>query len=173
MFKKILIFTTFVLIAIFSFNSCEQQNPQKEIKEETAVDTTKTLQTMIEKINGVLDRAMLEGDYETLLKYYTDDIVVSPGMNPTVRGKDALKESYEKYRKDKVKYHSFSGTIEDLWECGDKVYERGTFGMSLSYKDHPKPLAYYGSYFTIWQKVSEDSLKIKYVIWNLDFNPCE
>lgn len=153
--------------------SCEIENTPKEVKEETAIDTAKTLRSMVEKINGVLDKAMLEGDYETLLKYYTEDIIVSPGMNPTVRGKDALKEAYEKNMKKKLKYHSFSGTIEDLWECGDKLYERGTFGMSMTYKDHPKPLAYYGSYFTIWKKVSEDSLKIKYVIWNLDFNPCE
>ena len=166
-----LLFLTFALI--FSFISCETQNTPKEIKDNVTVDTSKTLRSMVEKINDVLDKAMLEGDYETLLKYYTEDIIVSPGMNPTVRGKEALKEAYEKNRKKELKFHSFSGTIEDLWDCGEKVYERGKFGMSMTYKDRPKPLAYYGSYFTIWQKMNDDSLKIKYVIWNLDFNPCE
>ena len=107
-----------------------------------------------------------------MLPYYAEDIIVSPGLNPTAKGKTAIKESYEKNRKDGVKYHSFSGTTEEIWECGDRVYERGTFGMSFSYKDHPKPIGYYGSYFTIWQREEDGSLKIKYVIWNLGFNPC-
>jgi len=84
-----------------------------------------------------------------------------------------FKPLYEKNRKMEGQYHSFDGTAEDIWESGDKVYERGTFGVSLSYKDHPKPLAYYGSYFTIWQKASADSLKIKFVSWHLSFNPCD
>ena len=78
-----------------------------------------------------------------------------------------------KTKKIGLKYHSFSGTPEDIWECEKFVYERGKFGMSVSSKDHPKPLAYHGSYFTIWQKENDGSLKIKYVIWNLDFNPCD
>ena len=154
---------------IFLFVSCENQNTPKEIKEKATVDTTNHITGKVEKINGILNKAMLQGDYETMLKYYTDDIIVSPGIKPTAKGKTAIRESYEKYKKIQVKYHSFGGTIEDIWESGDKIYERGTFGVSLSYKDHPKPLAYYGSYFTVWQKESDDSLKIKYFIWNLGF----
>jgi hypothetical protein len=44
--------------------------------------------------------------------------------------------------------------------------------MSYSYKGHPKPDALYGSYFTVWQKENDGSLKIKYLIWNLGFDPC-
>jgi len=172
MFKKI--FTAVILfISVFLFISCENQNTPKEVKEKVTVDTAGALKEKIENINNILNKAMLSGDYEIMLQYYADDIIVSPGLNPTVKGKAAIKESYEKNRKMEVKYHSFDGTVEDIWESGDKIYERGTFGMSFSYKDHPKPLAYYGSYFTIWQKESYDSLKIKYVIWNLGFNPCD
>jgi len=173
MLKKNFFSAVFLFILVFLFTSCENQNTPKEVKEIVAVDTTNTLRAKIESINSSLNKAMLAGDYETMLKYYTEDIIVSPGLNPTAKGKAAIRESYEKYKKMQVKYHSFDGTIEDIWESGDKVYERGTFGVSLSYKDHPKPLAYYGSYFTIWQKGSDDSLKIKYVIWNLGFNPCD
>ncbi len=166
-----LLFLTFALI--FSFISCENQNTPKEIKEKAAVDTTIIVREKLEKIGGILHKAMLERDYETMLKYYADDIIISADFQPTVKSKAAVRDSYEKNKKMEIKYHSFNGNTEDIWESGDKIYERGTFGMSLSYKDHPKPLAYYGSYFTVWQKGSDDSLKIKYFIWNLGFNPCD
>ncbi|HAB51507.1 MAG: hypothetical protein A2315_12040 [Ignavibacteria bacterium RIFOXYB2_FULL_35_12] len=173
MFKKIFVAAIFLFATVFLFISCENQNTTKEVKQKEEVKPDISLREKVDSINNILDRAMLRGDYEAMLQYYTDDIIISPGLNPTVKGKAAVKESYEKNRKMEVQYHSFDGTAEDIWESGDKVYERGTFGVSLSYKDHPKPLAYYGSYFTIWQKASADSLKIKYVIWNLGFNPCD
>jgi hypothetical protein len=58
-----------------------------------------------------------------------------------------------------------------MWECGEMVYEIGTFGMSLVSKDSPKPIAYYGSYFHVWQKQSDGNYKLKYMMSNLDFNP--
>jgi len=172
MFKKN--FAAVILfVSVFLFTSCDKIKTDDEAKQKQTAVTGNTLQEKIENINSILNKAMLSGDYETMLQYYADDIIVSPGLHPTVKGKAAIKQSYEENRKMKVKYHSFDGTIEEIWESDDKVYERGTFGTSLSYKDHPKPLAYYGSYFTIWQKEKDESLKIKYVIWNLGFNPCD
>lgn len=157
---------------VFLFFSCENKDLNLSAEKKETAAPSRSLKAEIDSINGILDKAMLSGNFEAMLPYYTDDIIVSPGLNPTVKGKAAVKEGYEKNRKEGVKYHSFSGTIEDIWESGDKIYERGTYGMSCSYKDHPKPIAYYGSYFTIWQKEQDGSLKIKYVIWNLGFNPC-
>jgi ketosteroid isomerase-like protein len=166
-------FTTIVLAAIvLLFISCENKDFNKVAEKKETSKPNISLQEEIDSINNILDKAMLSGNFEAMLPYYAEDIIVSPGLNPTAKGKTAIKESYEKNRKDGVKYHSFSGTTEEIWECGDRVYERGTFGMSFSYKDHPKPIGYYGSYFTIWQRDGDGSLKIKYVIWNLGFNPC-
>src|SRR4030065_1806813 len=172
MYKNFFTHAAVLFAAAFLFVSCENKdlNNLAEKKETAKLNTS--LKAEIDSINNLLDKAMLSGNFEAMLPYYAEDIIVSPGLNPTARGKSAVKEGYEKNRKDGVKYHSFSGTIEDMWESGDKIYERGTYGMSCSYKDHPKPIAYYGSYFTIWQRESDGSLKIKYVIWNLGFNPC-
>ena len=173
MYKKIFTATVLLIVLTFLFAACENKDTKKLVEKKEIAKTNVPLKEAIDSIDGILDRVMLSGDYETMLKYYADDIIVSPGLNPTAKGKAAIKEAYEKNRKEGVKYHSFSGTIEDIWESGDKGYERGTFGMSFSYKDQPKPVAYYGSYFTIWQKEKDESLKIKYVIWNLGFNPCD
>ena len=167
--------TFFVLVASsLLFISCEKVKQEETSNlNNTSSQSNSTLAGKIESMNKIFEKAIMKGDFESLLQYYTDDIIVSPDLEPSVKGKAALKEIYEKNEKRGIKYHSFSGTSEDIWECSDKVYERGTFGLSVSSREHRKPLAYYGTYFTIWQKENDGSLKIKYVIWNLDFNPYE
>jgi ketosteroid isomerase-like protein len=162
----------FVLVAsLIFFASCEiterkdDQESNKQLQQEEV-----TLKDKIEKINKVIEKAMLSGNFDSILPYYTNDIIISP-FEKSVKGIEAIKEIYQENKKMGLKYHSFSGTIENLWECSDKIYERGTFGNSLSSNDHPKPVAYYGSYFTIWHKENDGSLKIEYLIFNLDFNP--
>jgi hypothetical protein len=72
-----------------------------------------------------------------------------------------------------VEYQSISGNSTEMWECENMVYDIGTFGMSLVTKNSRKPVAYYGSYFHVWQKQSDGSYKLKYMMSNLDFNPFE
>jgi hypothetical protein len=72
-----------------------------------------------------------------------------------------------------VVVHSFNGEIEDLWVCGDRVYERGKWAMSQSTSFHKKPKAYYGSYFEIWKVQKDSTLLIDYMIYTLGFNPFE
>jgi len=131
------------------------------------------VQHKLEEIGQILNKATLEGDYETLLKYHTDDAIIKADLRPVIKGKSTLREEYEKNKKVGAKIHSFSTTTEAMWICGDEVYERGTFGQTASYKDSSKPIAIYGSYFQIWLKQPDGSYKIKYIIWNLDFNPYE
>ena len=170
-----LFYKPFLIMILLTFLiSCENVNNKEEVKVNTkSVEKNINLKEKLEKINRKLEKAVLEGDYDSILPYYTEDVIISPAFQPSVKGKEDIREIYKKNKKLGLKYHSFSGTLEDVWECDKFVYERGKFGMSVSYKDHPKPVAYYGTYFTIWQKESGDSLLIKYVIWNLDFNPCE
>ena len=150
-----------LLITLLSVQSLYAEKISKQVEKE------------LDKIGAILEKATLDGDYMTTLKYYTDDIVIMPDFRPSVRGKKALLEQYKKDEEVSVKYHSFDGTIEKRWQHGDQIYERGTFGMALSYEKAKRPMAYYGSYFQIWQKQSNGSYKTAFTIWNLDFNPCE
>ena len=115
--------------------------------------------------------ATLEGNSVSNIDHYTDDVIIMPAFQPAIRGKQDLISAYNKEKKKKLKYHSFNGIPEKRWMVNDQVFERGTFGMSVSTKDDPKPKAYYGSYFQIWTKQSDGEFKISYTIWNLDFNP--
>ena len=136
-----------------------------------AQDNLQQVQKKLEEISQILNKATLEGDYETLLSCHTDDAIIKPDFSPAIKGKRALREQYEKNKREGGKIHSFSATTEDMWIRGDEIYERGTFGMAASSKGSPKPVAVYGSYFQIWLKQADGSYKIKYLIWNLDFDP--
>jgi ketosteroid isomerase-like protein len=131
------------------------------------------LHHIFDSIGDKINRAAVEGDFETVLSFYAEDIVLMPGFKPTLNGKKAVKQEMEKDREKGLKFHSISGTITEIWSCGDLVYDRGTFGLSVSTKASSRPYAYYGSYFQIWQKQPDGSYKIKLNIWNLDFNPFE
>ncbi len=117
--------------------------------------------------------ATLAGDYLSLLDYHAKDVVIMPDFRPAISGKKALEAQYKEDMKMGLKHHSFTGTVEKRWQHGDEVFERGTFGMAVSSKKDKRPAAYYGSYFQIWQKQSDGTFKISFIIWNLDFNPFE
>ena len=90
---------------------------------------------------------------------------------PVIKGKKELKRVFDKARQMGEKIHSMTGNSLDVWGCGDLIYERGTVGFSSSTNEAPHPMAHIGSFFTIWQKQDDGSYKVKYFIWNLDYNP--
>ncbi|OGB68195.1 MAG: hypothetical protein A2Y94_01605 [Caldithrix sp. RBG_13_44_9] len=128
---------------------------------------------LIEATGEKINRAVLAGDYETVLSFFTDDIIVDPIFQPVIKSKKAYREEIKKLEEKGIKYQSISGTPTEIWECDGKIYDRGTFGMSMITRESPHPIAFYGSYFQIWQKESDGSYKLTYMISNLDFNPFE
>ena len=146
--------------AFFISNLLGDENPVK-------------LREVIESIGDKINKAVVAGDYDTIMSYHTDDVIIMPDFKPMVKGKKAWKEEIKKDRQRGAKVRSFSGTIMDLWSCENQVYERGTFGMSVTSNESTHPIALYGSYFQIWEKQTDGSYKIKFTIWNLDFNPFE
>lgn len=156
--KTIVLCTIISLIAINFFTIHAQENKTREV---------------LESIGEELTQALLSGDYEKIMTHFTDDIIVFPVFDPPIKGKRAYRKAIKKIREQGIKYQSMSGNSIEMWECGEMVYDLGTFGMSLINNDSPKPIAYYGSYFHIWQRQLEGSFKIKYSMSNLDFNPFE
>ena len=147
------------LLSLFTFSQAQDLSEEKKQK--------------LDDIGDLLEKAMIDDDYETILKYYDDDVIIMPGFDPAIKGINALKKAYEKNKRKGIKYHSFTANSDKRWMCGNEIFEMGTFGMAISSKDSSHPKAYYGSYFQIWQEYKDSSLKIKYNIWNLDFNPFE
>jgi ketosteroid isomerase-like protein len=131
------------------------------------------LARQLEQISTTMEKAALAGDYDTILAYHTDDAIVCADMHPPIEGKAALRAGYAQQQKEGVKIHAISATISSIWTCGERVYTRGTFGMTSSSRAHPDPVGIHGSYFQIWRHEAAGTYRIEYTIWNLGFNPFE
>jgi ketosteroid isomerase-like protein len=159
------IFSLFIcaILGIF-LNSADPVRALAQDELQEAVKQTK-------EINRIIEKAVKESDYETVLKYHTEDVIIKPDFVEAIKGKAELREQYRQNKKIGLKIHAYDGVVEAMWICGDKVYERGIFGMSFSSTERPQPEAAYGSYFQIWEKQEDNSYKVAYLIWNLDYNP--
>ena len=131
------------------------------------------MREVLESIGAEINSALLSGDYETIMSHFTDDVIVFPLFDAPIKGKRAYREAVKKLKEKGIKYRSMNGNSTEMWECGNMVYDIGTFGMSLVSPASAKPTAYYGSYFQVWQKQSDGIYKLKYMMSNLDFNPFE
>ncbi len=166
--------TLLLILLLYSFISCI--NPGEESKENLQQKQKAALQdggfnSTLQGIRSVLDKAILDSDYETILKYHTDDVILMPNFRPAIKGKEELRAQYKKDKKFEVKFHAFNGKPEKMWESGDEVYEYGTYGLAVSSKDTEHPYAFYGSYFMIWEKQPDNTYLVKYLITNFDHKP--
>ena len=101
-----------IMILLTFFISCENVNNKEEVKANTkSVEKNINLKEKLEKINRKLEKAVLEGDYDAILPYYTEDVIISPAFQSSVKGKEDIREIYKKNKKLGLKYHSFSGTV--------------------------------------------------------------
>lgn len=99
--------------------------------------------------------------------------MVLPPARKAIRGIDALREDYNENGKRGIEIRAFSGKVEKMWMNGNIVYEYGTYGSAGTIKGHPKPIAQTGNYFMMWERQNDGSFLIKYIIENLDYNPCD
>jgi ketosteroid isomerase-like protein len=155
--KKLLYYS--ILITMLLFLGASSLQKGEDIEE---------VRKTIESLNTKFINSFIENDLESYLSLYTDDAIVMPPFQPTIRGKHELIKSWEKQRIEGMNCLSGSATILGIWTSENMVYERGSFGITLTTKHSSKPYSVYGSYFTIWQKQSDGTYKIKYDISNLD-----
>ncbi len=136
-----------------------------------AQQTLQDVRREIERLDAAIEKVVLDNDYDAQLEYFTDDVIIDPPFDPPIRGKQALREAFERNKKEHVTYHSFKTNTEDLWVCGDKVYARGTGRMTISSLQTKEPKGIYGSFFVIWEKQKDGSYKIAFQVFTLDVNP--
>jgi ketosteroid isomerase-like protein len=160
----------FIFILSLSLLTCGQK--QDNQKQNAAAESNlKEVRAAIAQISLKMDQAILANDYETQLSFLADDIIIDPPLEPPIRGKAAVRERNARAQQEGVKFRSFSGTTEDLWVSGDRVYERGTWGVSFTTNEMKKPFAPYGSFFEIWTKDGTGKYCIQYLIYTLDMDP--
>jgi len=125
----------------------------------------------IEANNTILQRALLDYDLDTYMRFVADDIIVNPPRRSEIHGKSAYRTGMEKEHQRGITYRTFESDVMECWSCDDYVYEISTFAMSLSLPENSKPVAFNGKSFSIWERMSDSSLVIVYSIYNTDHLP--
>jgi ketosteroid isomerase-like protein len=121
----------FMFLIPLSLLACGQKRDNQKLIAGEKSDLQE-VRAAIAQISQKMDQAVLANDFETQLSFLADDIIIDPPLEPPVRGKNAVRERSARAQKEGMKFRSFSGTTEDLWVSGERVYERGTWGMSLT-----------------------------------------
>lgn len=154
-FKLVLLMAALMFLVI----SCER--PKKDYT------------TTVEELNDVLEKAMLENDYESSLALYTDDAYSLPSYSPMLKGIEAIKEQAEKDKEAAYKFTKFELNTLEVWDADDFVIEVGTYSLTMEMPEMPEPYEDNGKYVTIYEVQEDGSLKIKVDTWNSDVNPWE
>ena len=149
-----------ILLILAVFISCQ---PQQDIN---------VLQSQVDEINKTITKAMLEGDFESILKLYTNDAISLPSYEPMIKGIEALKAQNEKQKEMPMNMKSFSLSTTDLWVSGNFVVEIGTYDLvMLMPADQGGEMPDKGKYLTLYEIQKDGSLLIKAETWNTDTNP--
>ena len=129
------------------------------------------LKAKIMKNNQQIVQAMLEGNSQKSLSFYTTDAVSMPSYQKMVQGIDAIKKSNEEMMASGMKVKSFEMNTLMVNSYGKVISEIGTYKMSMTMPGKADPMEDQGKYLTLWEKQADGSLKIKVETWNTDINP--
>jgi hypothetical protein len=88
------------------------------------------------------------------------------------------KKAFGAYMTEMKKSRAYSITSSEmktleLSGSGDQIVEIGTYKTSFKVATMAELQCDEGAYVTVWQKMSDGSLKMKATIWNSSFSPTE
>jgi ketosteroid isomerase-like protein len=129
------------------------------------------LKKKIQMMCNEYSQKMIDGDMSSLWPYYSDDIISMPSYEPTLRGLDAVKGSYEKMNESGMKMTKFALTVTDVLQSGDFVVEIGTYTLTMEGGQLPMSWDDHGKYMNLWETQDDGSMKLKVETWNTDVNP--
>jgi ketosteroid isomerase-like protein len=118
-----------------------------------------------------LVKATIADDWDTVFSYYADDALSMPNYDGMLEGKTAIMDYYKAMHANGVRFESMDFATRDLWACGQRAYETGTFEISLRVPGMLDPVTDRGKYVTVWGKNAAGALEIEAEIWNSDENP--
>lgn len=136
-----------------------------------AADHHEGLMAEVEAIGATMEKALVEGDVETMLGFYTEDAISLPNFGPRMDGVATFRKHHEEMTASGMKIKSFESTPTEAWSAGDQVIEIGTFEITLDMPGMPDPIEDHGKYMTVYARQTDGSLKIKAETWNTDVDP--
>jgi uncharacterized protein (TIGR02246 family) len=121
----------------------------------------------IEAIKGLYPpwkACLLEQDSEGFASFYTEDAVVMPPNQPTIRGRAEVKSWIESF--PKVTEAEFE--IDEVEGLGDFAFVRGRYSMTMEIEGAPGPVHDRGKYIEIRERQPDGSWLLARDIFNSD-----
>ncbi|MCJ7779025.1 MAG: DUF4440 domain-containing protein [Sedimentisphaerales bacterium] len=110
----------------------------------------------------------------TSIQYYPITLMMGchwPDQHEAAIGKGALHKLHLEAKEEGVKIYSIKGLEQQIWDCGDLIFEAGRCVVSLKSPKLRFLLSDWRKYVTVWTRQPDGSLKIKLDSWNPDVIP--
>ncbi|OHB54883.1 MAG: hypothetical protein A2173_03305 [Planctomycetes bacterium RBG_13_44_8b] len=144
---------------------------QIEVEGQSGANQQTGILKQIGDITNALIQAFNDGDINTILSYYTDDVMSLPDQHEAAIGKGALHKLQLEARQEGAKIYSLKGLEQQIWDCGDFVFEAGRCVASMKSPKLRYLLSDWRKSVTVWVRQPDGSLKIKLDSWNPDVIP--
>jgi ketosteroid isomerase-like protein len=140
--------TSFLSILLFVCNIVFGQSKSNE-----------RFKNRLEIINKQISQAFIDKKIEVLVKQFTKDAVCMPEFQPTMKGKEAIKEYYTELL-SRRQVILFNKTISETISLTNNIVEIGTFTATYQSNEGQKTTVN-GKYFNIWMLQTNGDLKLK------------
>jgi uncharacterized protein (TIGR02246 family) len=109
------------------------------------------------------DKAMVAGDWPSVLSHYSEDGILMPPNGPEVKGRAAMQKFFQGF----PKITEFKENVLEIEGHGDLAYPRGTYEMTMV-PPGAGPLKDKGKVLAVWRKQPDGSWLVTRVIWSSD-----
>jgi ketosteroid isomerase-like protein len=133
--------------------------------------STEDLTAKVSRVNQEMAKAMMEGNTEKTLSFYTEDAISMPNNADMIEGLTAIRKSTVEMSTTGMKVKSFEVRTIYAVPCENMILEIGKFNIRFTVPQSDEVNEDAGKYLTIWEQQPDGSLKIKLETWNADASP--
>jgi uncharacterized protein (TIGR02246 family) len=109
------------------------------------------------------DKAMVAGDWPSVVSLYSEDGILMPPNGPEVKGRAAMQKFFQGF----PKITEFKENVLEIEGHSDLAYPRGTYEMTMM-PPGAAPLKDKGKVLAVWRKQPDGSWLVTRVIWSSD-----
>ena len=133
--KRMFVITTLLVFAACMASTTSTSNSTAPM---AASDVGAAIRANVE----VFDSAMRAGDIDGFMSLYADDSVLMPPNSPAFSGSPAIRRFWSGLLS--TGKTDVNLMVEDVYSSGDLAIERGTYALTMPFKDN-------GKYIVVWR----------------------
>ena len=142
-------------LSILLMSACEKQ-----------VDTEADIEK-IKNMDKMWDQAVLSGDVDKIMSFYTDDAMRMPPNRPLIKGIKAIRDDHQSFH-EKNNMTESKNISEEVIICGDWVIARGTSTETYVPKSGGEPEQDTSKWIITYKRQSDGQFKIHHEMFNSD-----